>query len=115
MPFWLLWDETTNTFSACAIDHKPAPTRKLHAWTKSWQFRIFTDGVWRLDLPKTTVAGSGPTGPSVTMNLAIIPNDDARGDYDVELAASDDSGSQSEFFEVGDLRAVPGDEALGQR
>jgi hypothetical protein len=47
--------------------------------------------------------------------LAIIPDDDARGHYDVELAASNDSGNQSDFFEVGDLRAVPENEAIGQR
>jgi hypothetical protein len=115
VPFWLLWDETTNTFSACAIDHKPAPTVNCTPGQSPGSFEFLQTEFGVLDLSKTTVVGSGPTGPSVTLNLVIIPDDDAHGHYDVELAASNDSGSQSEFFEVGDLRAVPEYEALGQR
>jgi hypothetical protein len=110
VPFWLRWDEATNTFSACAIDNrKPAPTLNCTPGQSPGSFGFLQTEFGVLDLSQTTVVGSGPTGPSVLLNLAIIPDDDARGHYDVELAASNDSGSQSDFFEVGNLRALPAD------
>jgi len=118
LPFWLKWDETTNTFRACGIvgkssngHHEPAPTVNCTDGQSPGSFGFLQTEFGVLDLAHTSVLGSGPTGPSVTLNLAIIPGAEARGNYDVELAASNDLGSQGDFTDVGGLRAVPEEQA----
>jgi len=119
LPLWLKWNEATNTFQACAIvgnssngNHKPAPTVNCTDEQSPGSFGFLQTEFGVLDLAHTSVLGSGPTGPSVTLNLAIIPDADARGNYDVELAASNDLGGQGDFTEVGGLRAVPEQQAI---
>jgi hypothetical protein len=59
-------------------------------------------------LSDTTVVGSGPTGPSVTLNLALkFKPRSAAGSYTVEVAALDDAGHQSEFRPAGTLTVLP--------
>src|SRR5207247_7527470 len=61
-------------------------------------------------LAETSVVGSGPKGPSVTLNLALSFKPQAAGrSYVVEVAATDDLGNQQGFAPAGSLTI----EALG--
>jgi hypothetical protein len=61
-----------------------------------------------LHLAETTVVGSGPTGQSVTLNLALSFKPQAAGRvFDVEVAASNDFGQRDEFIHAGWLTVKP--------
>jgi len=51
-----------------------------------------------LYLAETSVVGSGPTGPSVTLNLSLSFKPQTAGrTFTVEVAATDDLGNQDGF------------------
>ncbi len=61
-----------------------------------------------LYLADTTVVGSGPTGPSVTLNLSLsFKPQAARRTFVVEVAASDDLGNHDDFVQAGTLTVTP--------
>jgi hypothetical protein len=61
-----------------------------------------------LYLADTTVVGSGPTGPSVTLNLSLSFKPQAAGrTFIAEVAASDDFGHQDGFTPAGALTVTP--------
>jgi len=119
VPLWLKWDETTNTFSACTSVGRNSNGNANETADELASHAICTAGespgshvsleteFGQLDLADTTVTGSGLTGQTVTLNLAIIPGPEARGQYDVELAASDDFGRQDKFTGASELQVRP--------
>lgn len=125
VPFWLKWDETTNTFSACTgvgrnsngNTNETAEELASHAICTAGEspgsHALLETEFGQLDLAETSVAGSGLTGQTVTLNLAIIPGAEARGQFDVELAASDDFGRQDKFTEASELLVVPEQRPIG--
>lgn len=60
----------------------------------------------RLHLADTTVVGSGPTGQSVTLNMAISFKDKARGEQTIKLAASNDMRQSDPFVRAGRVEVV---------
>jgi hypothetical protein len=61
-----------------------------------------------LDLAGTSVKGSGPTGPSITLNLALSFKPQAAGrTFIVEVAATNDGSTRSEFMQAGTLTVRP--------
>lgn len=119
VPFWLKWDETTNTFSVCTSGGRNSNGNANETAEELASHAICTAGespgshasleteFGQLDLAESSVVGSGLTGQTVTLNLAIIPGPEARGQYDVELAASDDFGRQDKFTGASELLVVP--------
>jgi hypothetical protein len=58
-----------------------------------------------LDLARTTVVGSGPTGQSVTLSTSISFKSAAVNKrFTVQVAASDDFGHREEFIDVGTVQ-----------
>jgi hypothetical protein len=103
---WLTWDEAANTFSICE------PTRKK---TKKGQIietldctagalpgtpTVLATALAQLNLANTSLIGSGPVGRTFTLNLPLTFLGDANGTYQVEVAATDDTGNQDEFTEA---------------
>ncbi len=121
---WAHWDEAANTFRLCrrghgnededADDVRDGNRRNLaDEITCGPEFPVGSNAVLetklaRLDLAGTTVTGSGPTCPSVTLNLALRFKHPAAGrTFDVELAASDDSGVEDGFVSHGIVTVRP--------
>jgi hypothetical protein len=99
----VLFDEASNTFSlwneaAGRFDNGFAPGS-----VNSLQTPQAT-----LQLAETSVVGSGPTGPSVTLNLSLSFKPMAAGrTFIVEVAATDDLGTQDGFAQAGTLTVTP--------
>jgi hypothetical protein len=100
---WVRWEESTNLFTLYDVETGaysesglPGSNKKLRA------------GDLELDLRNTKAVGTGPTGPSVTLTLALKLKKRHRGDgpvdYRVELFASDDDGDKQGFEVAGTLR-----------
>jgi hypothetical protein len=111
VPFWIKWDEATDTFSACTTvgrkSNVAASSVLCTPGESPGSYTLLETAFGQLDLSESSVVGSGPTGRSVSLNLAIIPGADSRGHYDLELAASDDFGNEDDFVGASELRAVP--------
>jgi hypothetical protein len=61
-----------------------------------------------LNLAQTSVVASGPTSPTVTLNLGLSFKPSAAGrTFIVEVAASDDDGNTDDFIEAGVLTIAP--------
>jgi hypothetical protein len=104
---WVHWDELANTFRICDITGKQDSTIVCTPERSPGSPFILESASAQLLLAQTTVVGSGPTGPSVTLSLAIRFNNTAPGHYKIELAASDDFGHQDDFTDAGDLQIGP--------
>jgi hypothetical protein len=120
---WVHWDEAANTFSVC---RKVRTTGKGHHSDDDEEdddrnaeldcgpevlpgtLVVLGTPSASLNLAETSVVGSGPTGPSVTLNLPITFGPKAAGHYRVELAAADDLGNQDGFVEAGEVSVVGG-------
>ena len=95
----VLFDEASKTFSLVNEDtgefgHGVAPGSKQ---------RLQTPAV-TLYMDDTSVVASGPTSPTVTLNLSLSFKPKAAGrTFVVEVAASDDFGNQDDFTEAGTL------------
>lgn len=99
---WVRWVGASNTL--CLLDPKtgqfgpggaPGSHTKLGA------------GVVTLDLAHSAVVGSGPTGRSVTLTLRLrLAPRPLRGEYRVELLATDDHGNAQGFEQAGVLWVV---------
>ena len=118
VPFWVKWDEASNTFSACTRVGKKSnatPSQVIcTAGEVPGSHTSLETEFGLLDLAESSVIGSGPTGRSVSLNLAIIPGTESRGHYELELAASDDFDNQDEFVGASELRVVPEQQPVGK-
>lgn len=66
--------------------------------------RVLSGTGGRLDLSKSKVTGSGPDGPTVALELALVPDIRTSGQaFDVELLATDDLGHVQGFEKAGSL------------
>ncbi len=118
---WLRWDEASNRFSLCrrvdgdedegdkadaqaaarAADRRPV---LCGAGALPGSASVLETPFARLHLADSTVAGSGPTGQRVTLQLALSLKTAAAGhDWRVELAAADDFGNQDAFVQASSL------------
>lgn len=116
---WVHWDEASNTFSVCQTVGKNGKGNADDADGGPGSDVICTPGelpgspvvletpFGRLHLDESSVVGSGPTGRSVTLNLAISLGPKAHGHYRVELAAADDFGREDDFVHASDLHIRP--------
>lgn len=97
---WVRWDELSNTFSvfdAAAGEFGPPASPGSPS-------QLETDGA-TLFLSGTAVQGSGPTGRSVTLTLALEFKASVAGrTCDVDVAATDDLGHFDEFKKAGKIR-----------
>lgn len=97
IPLWVHWDESANTFSVCDKSGKKDSDVQCTAAELPGSAVMLQADSAQLDLAHTTVVGSGPTGRSVTLNLAIIFGKKSPGHYQIELSASDDLGHNDDF------------------
>jgi hypothetical protein len=102
---WVHFDEASNSFSLV----KEASGRLGRAFPAGSPARLQSPQA-TLHLadtsvtPVSSVLGSGPTSPSVTLNLALSFKPSARGrTFRVEVAASDDLGNEDPFALAGTL------------
>lgn len=105
--FLVHWDEAANTFTVCEGSGKakdyPANLSCTQGAAPGSPDVLETSSA-RLFLADSSVVGSGPTGRSVTLNLAIGFKQKAEGHFTIELAAADDFGGQDNFTEAGTVR-----------
>jgi hypothetical protein len=95
--FWARFDEASNTFSL--LD--PATAIFSQSGAPGSNATLDTP-LAALDLAGSTVVGSGPEGPSVTLTFAARFKPGASGQvYAVELLATDDNGNSQGFEQAG--------------
>jgi hypothetical protein len=93
------WDEASNTFSL----FQPETGRFVDTATPGIQGRFESPNVAIL-LDDTTVLGSGPTGPSVLLNLRLqFKPHAASTTFKVEVQARDDSGGVQGWDAIGTI------------
>jgi hypothetical protein len=96
----LIFNESDKTFSSFN-EQTGALSRAFPAGSPH---RLQTPGV-TVHLAQTSVVGSGPTGPSVTLHLTLSFNAPAAGrDCVVEVTAVDDFGNHDDFATAGTLK-----------
>jgi uncharacterized delta-60 repeat protein len=101
---WVKFDEATNSFSLFN-ELSGQFSRSLPAGSAA--SLQTSDAV--LDLAETRVVGSGPTGQTVTLKLALSFKPRAAGrTFVVEVRATDDHGGQDEFTKAGTLSVEKG-------
>jgi hypothetical protein len=114
---WVRWDELSNTFSICENVGNKSKGRRSRSASASGvtctpgglpgSGLVLETALGQIDLAESSVVGSGPTGQSVTLNLAISLGPKATGHYVVELAAADDFGAEDDFVHASDLLTRP--------
>jgi hypothetical protein len=100
---WIGFNEADRTFSV----YNQAAKSFSDAKAAGSNERLET--AWAvLELARSSVVASGPTSPTVTLNLALSFKPRATGrTFLVEVAASDDLGHEEEFKEAGTLTVTP--------
>jgi hypothetical protein len=99
----LHWNEPANTFSL----FDPERGEFGRTVVPSGPGRLETSAA-SVYLAGSSVIGSGPTGPSVTLNLDLSFKPQAGGrTYRVEVFATDDLGHQQGFEPVGTITVLP--------
>jgi hypothetical protein len=97
------WDEATNAFSQV----NPANGKTLKSGLPGSQVRFNSPEVVLL-LEDSEVIGSGPTGPSVLLNLNLQFKPQAAGrTFSVEARAKDDSGLDQGWDAAGEITVQP--------
>jgi NHL repeat len=118
---WLRWDETTDLFTLLNTpkngkkgDEEVVNAIRSHGIVVGDLpgSNVVLEGARaELDLAESSVVGSGPTGKTVTLNLAVRFLDKAEGrSFELELAATDDFLNEDEFIQAGKVevkRIVP--------
>ena len=95
------WDEASNTFSLCETIGKGRRQEKICSEGElPGSSTVLETSFAELHLAQSSVVGSGPTGATVTLNLAVKFKDAAAGNYTVDVAAMDDFGNVDDFFET---------------
>ena len=93
---WLRWDEAANTLALC--EENDAGNGVCSPGKVLGSPDTLEASLARVFLADSSAVGSGPTGPDVTLNLAIEFLGKAKGHlYDVEVAATDDLGHADNF------------------
>ena len=114
---WLRWDEASNLFSLCervsnsaaqgaAHDDNALPSQAAICGPGALpgSLTILATPYALLHLAATSVQGSGPQGPFVTLKMGLTMIGKSAGhDYKVELAAADDFGNEDRFVRAGAL------------
>jgi autotransporter-associated beta strand protein len=101
--FWLRFNEADRTFSL----FNEAANRFGRPVTAGSNFRLENSSA-TLFLTPSSVVASGPTSPTVTLNLALSFKPSTGGrTYSVEAAASDDDGNAEDFIQAGVLTIAP--------
>jgi hypothetical protein len=99
------WDESANTFS----QFKPRTGRFAAPALPGSRTRLQGEAV-TLFLKHTEVIGSGPTGPSVLLDLLLRFKRHAAGrTFTVEVLARDDAGNVQDWAVAGTITVVPRD------
>ena len=116
---WVRWDEHFNTFSLCehgkgAAAGPPDPEDRgvsCGAGVEPGSPFVLAGDLAQLYAANSSVVGSGPTGATVTLQLAVAFPEKAEGHgYEVELAAADDFGQQDGFRDAATVRVLRLDE-----
>ena len=95
----VMFDEATNTLGL--VDENTGLSKKSFA--PGSQNRLQTPEA-TLYLADSSVVGSGPTGPNVTLKLPLSFKPSAAGrTFKVEVRASDDEGNEPDFEQAGTL------------
>jgi len=103
---WIRWDEHFNTFSLCergpgnGPGSRDADDRGLScgAGAPPGSPFVLEGGVAQVYLAYSSAVGSGPTGPSVALQIGVVFTDKAEGHtLGIDLAASDDFGQRDDF------------------
>jgi WD40 repeat protein len=99
---WVRWDQASNTFSL--LDPQTGQFGPAGAPGSHLKLRA---GAVALELAETAVVGSCPTGHTGTLTLRLrlgpqIP----RGEYRIELLATDDHGNAQGFEPAGTLKII---------
>lgn len=95
----VLFDEASNTFSLVN-----EATGEIGTGFAAGSHKRLRTSRASLYLAETSVVGSGPTGPSVTLNLSLSFKPQLAGrTLVVEVAASDDQGNQDGFVQASTL------------
>jgi Calx-beta domain len=118
--FWVRWEETGNTFSLCEKvggndddDHDDVDDddgddhgSRVRCGTGAAPGSPVVLETSRaiLHLAETRVVGSGPTGASVSLEMAISFKQRAAGHSVVELAATNDFGISDDFVQAGTVQ-----------
>lgn len=122
-PLWLRWDEASNTFSLCQKGGKganddeddseddaakgPGPAAVCTVGGIPGSPGYLETPTARVNLAESSVVGSGPTGPSVTLEIALSLLGKAEGHtYKVDVAAADDSGNVDRFVHATTLSVL---------
>jgi Calx-beta domain-containing protein len=110
---WVRWDEPSNTFALCervrGRDHDDDGDRHVSCGAGAAPGSAFVLQGERaqLHLAYTSAVGSGPTGPSVTLQLGIVFTDKAEGHtWNVELGATDDFGQRDRLGDAGTVQVI---------
>ncbi|HXU78853.1 MAG TPA: hypothetical protein VN794_19915, partial [Methylomirabilota bacterium] len=102
----LLWTRFTESDQSFSL-YNPASGRFGSTAAAGDRMQLQTS-LALLDLERTSVKASGPTSPSVTLNLAVAFKPSAAGRACiVEVAAVDDEGHVDDFKEAGRLTLQP--------
>ena len=114
---WLRWDDASNLFSLCervsnsaaqgaAHDDNALPSQAAICGPGALpgSLTILATPYALLHLAATSVQGSGPQGPFVTLKMGLTMIGKSAGhNYKVELAAADDFGNEDRFVRAGAL------------
>jgi hypothetical protein len=112
IPLWIRWLERGNTFQVCEVpghsdDSGDARDVKCGEAVVAGSPQVLRTPLASLDLAGTKTTGSGPTGPSVVLDLLVnFKNGAAKGTYDVEVASETDAGLGDDFIPAGVLTIV---------
>jgi hypothetical protein len=122
---WVRWEEAANTFKLCRKgggdhdndrdedenegeddqDFKGGPGLRCGPGATPGTTVVLETPLAQLHLDRTSVVGSGPTGPSVALGLTVSFKGKAAGHrYGVEVAARDDFGNSDDFFRLGRVK-----------
>jgi hypothetical protein len=111
---WVRWDESSNTFSLCekaggnagggAGANHAVPPETCGPGAVPGSAAVLVTPAAQLFLADTTVVGSGPTGPSVTLHLVVSfgPEINAHS-YPIWLSPADDFGNVDKFVRAGEI------------
>lgn len=102
---WLRWNEADNTFQ---LINPRTGSPKGHAFVAGSDHVLRTeDG--ELNVKNSSSVGSGPTGPEVTLNLALkfFEKSERKKPFVVEVAAADDSNQAQPFLAIGTIAVGP--------
>lgn len=102
---WLRWNEADNTFQ---LINPRTGSPKGHAFVAGSNNVLGTEDA-SLDVKNSSSVGSGPTGPEVTLNLALkfFEKSARRKPFVVEVAAADDNNQTQPFLAIGTISVGP--------